>query len=95
MLSSLLNLDYICKEAAVVRMQLCVHLPERGFFFVFFFTFGMVHLECFEVGSWRFQKLRPSTLTGTQHNNFAKPLAFPEAPPSDRNFSLFNSLGYD
>lgn len=68
-------------------------IAREGFFFVCF-TFGMVHLECFEVGSWRFQKLRPSTLTGTQHNNFAKPLAFPEAPPSDQNFSFFNSLGY-
>lgn len=43
---SCLYFVHICKEAALLRVQLCAHLPERHHFVQpsFLLTFGIVHL---------------------------------------------------
>lgn len=48
---SCLYFVHICKEAALLRVQLCAHLPERHHFVQpsFLLTFGIVHMERLEV----------------------------------------------
>lgn len=48
----------ICKEAALQRVWLCVHLPKSHNYVVvgkYLWTFGIVHLQHLEIGSWKFK----------------------------------------
>lgn len=50
---------YAYMEAALLRVQLCVHLPKKlinlSQLAMYYFTFGIIHLERFEVESLTFQ----------------------------------------